>query len=238
MNTLDKNWFFQDLIDLEYKKYILLAYLKEVHEQFNRNKLYPHLSELVEHYNTMKEFLDNKQSLYSNFPERIKDFDSRRMQILYEKVMEDDKLMQEIGNILQYSLPQVKYQLNEGKEIYEFVEEQINISPIGIVPLYKDEGYFLLKGVQEKETRVFEYQCSIFENAVDRYRGIHISYLTTYTQSITNTFESMKKQLMKEFKKLPNPATFLVESDIEIPVKETLIPIASRMLVRYISTQS
>lgn len=48
MKSLRPNWFFEDLPDFEYKKYVLLAYLQDVHAQFtetlpvlwNRNKLF------------------------------------------------------------------------------------------------------------------------------------------------------------------------------------------------------
>jgi hypothetical protein len=46
----------------------------------------------------------------------------------------------------------------------------------------------------------------------------------------------MKGTLIKEKKDLPNPAVYTISSDLSFPVEETLLPIAKRCLVRYISS--
>ncbi len=41
MESLKDNWLTEGLIDFEYKKYVLLAYMKRVKESFGRVELYP-----------------------------------------------------------------------------------------------------------------------------------------------------------------------------------------------------
>ena len=53
MVSLDKNWLTEGLIDFEYKKYELLAYLKNVGKSFSENRLYPFLGDLIFHYNNI-----------------------------------------------------------------------------------------------------------------------------------------------------------------------------------------
>jgi hypothetical protein len=36
---------------------------------------------------------------------------------------------------------------------------------------------------------------------------------------------------------LPNPATYVIESELDIPLEETLLPIARRSLVKYVASQ-
>ena len=38
----------------------------------------------------------------------------------------------------------MKTAITNGTEIYEFVEEKLNIHPVGIMPVNSKEGYFLL----------------------------------------------------------------------------------------------
>ena len=45
----------------------------------------------------------------------------------------------------------------------------------------------------------------------------------------------MKVGLIKENKDLPNPAVYTINTSLSFPVEETLLPIAKRCLVRYIS---
>ena len=85
MKTLDKNWITENRIDFEYKKYILLAYLQEVNSQFEKQKLYPALSDLIFHYQNLIKIRDNKNNLFESFPERMVQTNMEQFKIIYEK---------------------------------------------------------------------------------------------------------------------------------------------------------
>ena len=232
MNSLNKNWITEKYIDFEYKKYILLAYLQHVSESFTENKLYPYLADLVEHYRNLKFLRESKKNLFEKFPGRISKADFEQFQLIYEKIVEDDNIMREIENIIDFSMPHMEHYLRDGKKIYDFVEEHVNIFPVGVVPLMNESGYLLLKMQSDLETRVYEYQVSIFENPDERFRGIHIHYMKSYEKSLLNTFESIKSDLIRYHKNMPNPATYVIESLVDIPFEETFLPIAKRVLVK------
>ena len=127
--------------------------------------------------------------------------------------------------------------LEEGKEIYQEVEEDLTIFPVGIVSLNKDEGYLMLSKKTSKETCVYGYLITIFESANEKYRGIKTEFIGNYAHSFSNTFEEIKFQLIKEFQHLPNPAAYVAETKTDYPLNETLLPVAKRSLVRYLYTQ-
>ncbi len=235
MTALNKNWITEKYIDFEYKKYVLLAYLQHVSENFTENKLYPFLSDLVEHYRNLKFLKDSKKNLFEKFPGRISKTDFEQFQLIYEKIVEDDTIMKEIESIIDFSMPQMENYLRDGKKIYDFVEEHVKIFPVGVVPLSNESGYLFLKMQSDIETKVYEYQVSIFENPDERFRGIHIHYVTSYEKNLINTFEAIKSDLLRYNKKLPNPATYVIEAALDIPFDETFLPIAKRVLVKRIS---
>jgi hypothetical protein len=232
MNSLNKNWITEKYIDFEYKKYVLLAYLQHVSENFTENKLYPFLADLVEHYRNLRFLKDSKKNLFEKFPGRISKTDFEQFQLIYEKIVEDDNIMREIENIIDFSMPHMENYLRDGKKIYDFVEEHVKIFPVGVVPLMNESGYLFLKMQSDLETRVYEYQVSIFENPDERFRGIHVHYMKSYEKSLLNTFESIKSDLIRYNKNLPNPATYVVEAMVDIPFQETFLPIAKRVLVK------
>lgn len=233
--SLSKNWITEPHIDFEYKKYILLAYLNQVSDNFTENKLYPHLAELIEHYRSLKSLHENKSGLLQNMPQRMTGMSLEEFKIVYEKIAEDNGVMQEIENIIEYSIPQMETSLREGKKIYDFIEERMNVFPIGIVPLNNEVGYVMLRNVNDSETKIYEYQISIFENPIEKYRGIHFNYVHTYEKTIGNTYEAIKLELIAFHKKLPNPATFVIEAAFAIPFEETFLPMAKRSLVKRIA---
>src|SRR6202012_5638558 len=100
MKTLSETWFADGYIDFELKKYTLLAYLQEIHQQFNQNKLYPQLADIIFHYNNLVAFRENKKYLQEQFPKRLTAIELQRLQILYEQMIGDCELMQELEEII------------------------------------------------------------------------------------------------------------------------------------------
>ncbi len=236
MKTLSNNWLTEGLIDFEYKKYVLLAYLQEVNINFEEKKLYPVLSDLIFHFQNLMILKENKQLIKNAFPERLNQPDFEKLQMVYEKIVEDDEMMEEIESIISFSIPEFKLHLADGKDLYENFESKMQISPIGLSPLYPDEGYLFVSEADSRMTRIYEYQITIFQSVQEKYRGVHTRFLEAQRRGMANTYENMKVDLIKRYKKLPNPGTYLVESKIEMPVDESLLPIAKRLLVKYVSS--
>lgn len=238
MKQLSETWFAEGYIDFELKKYTLLAYLQEINRYFNENKLYPQLSDLIFHYNNLVAFRENKKYLQEQFPKKLTGIQLEKLQLLYEQMIEDDELMRELEEIIHYSADKMKTTISSGAEIYEFVEDKLTIMPIGLVPLDVQEGYFFLSAGNTKATRIYYYRLSFFEKQDERYRSIKTSYIDMHNRTMVYTYENIKYQLIKTRSDLPNPAVYSIETELNFPVEETLLPIAKRRLVKYITTAS
>lgn len=174
--------------------------------------------------------------LQQAFPQRLTKADIEAVKLTYQKIVDDDSSMQEIEMIITYALQKMDPAIQTGKEIYDFVESHLNIDPVGIVPLMPYHGYFSLRNGKEKTHGIYEYQITIFESKDDKYRGINIHFVETYEESIIKTPEAIKLDLIHRNKFMPNPAVYYVQSDITFPLEQTLLPIAKRSLVKYISS--
>ncbi len=236
MKSLSETWFAEGRIDFELKKYTLLAYLQEVNKYFTENKLYPQLADIIFHYNNIVAFRENKKYLQEHFPKKLTGIQMEKLQVLYQQMIEDDELMQELEDIIQYSAGKIKTTIHNGTEIYEFVEEKINIVPVGLIPLDTQEGYFFLSSGNVKSTRVYHYRLSIFEKHDEKYRSIKTAFIDNRIRSISSTYEHFKSELIRHRKDLPNPAVYSIETELTFPIDETLLPIAKRSLVKFIST--
>lgn len=236
MKSLSETWFAEGRIDFELKKYTLLAYLQEVNKYFTENKLYPQLADIIFHYNNIVAFRENKKYLQEHFPKKLTGIQMEKLQVLYQQMIEDDELMQELEDIIQYSAGKIKTTIHNGTEIYEFVEEKINIVPVGLIPLDTQEGYFFLSSGNVKSTRVYHYRLSIFEKHDEKYRSIKTAFIDNRVRSISSTYEHFKSELIRHRKDLPNPAVYSIETELTFPIDETLLPIAKRSLVKFIST--
>jgi hypothetical protein len=235
MKTLSETWFADGYIDFELKKYTLLAYLQEVSKYFNQNMLYPQLSDIIFHYNNLVAFRENKKYLQEQFPKKLSGLQIEKLQVLYEQIIDDDDLMQELEEIINYSVSEMQTTISSATEIYEFVETKLTIFPVGIIPLDINEGYFFLNEGSYNSTRVYQYRLSFFEKQDEKYRSIRTEYVHTWERNMVNTYESIKSELIKTKSQLPNPAVYSIETELKFPVEETLLPIAKRSLVRYIA---
>lgn len=238
MEVLEQNWLTKGLMDFEYKKYILLAYLQKVKQNFNDLKLYPFLSDLAFHHKNLIQLKSHKSLIYQNFPKEITKAEFKKLKIHYKKLVEDDQIMELIEQILGFAMPKMEGLIEEGKDIYENVEENVSIESIGITPLYNQEGYFFINQTFEKETKIFQYHITVFESANEKYRGINTVFIKNVRNKIGRSFEQIKLELVKNRQNLPNPATFLINVDIFCPFEETVMPIAKRLLVKHLSLEA
>lgn len=238
MKQLSETWFAEGYIDFELKKYTLLAYLQEVDKYFDQNKLYPQLGDVVFHYNNLVAFRENKKFLQEHFPKKMTGIQMEKLQLLYQQMIEDDELMQELEEIIHYAADTLKSTLQTGAGIYEFVEEKINIVPVGLIPLDLKEGYFFLSSGNTKTSRTYHYRLSIFEKHDEKYRSIKTVLVDNWQRSIASTYEHIKAELIRNNSNLPNPAVYSIETGLSFPVDETLLPIAKRILVKLITAQA
>jgi hypothetical protein len=235
MAALDKNWLTDGWMDFEYKKYVLLAYLQETAQHFDEKKLYPRLSELTEHLRSLHLLKEQKTAVAKDFPKEITRLDFEKFKVEYKEVFQDDELIKEMDTIIDFALPEIEKKLGIGRELYEEVEDKLEVFPVGIIPLRSEEGYFFLSDYLKKLVNVYYYQITIFENIQERFRGIQTRFLFDYNISVTASYEQIKYKLIEQHRQLPNHATYAIEFKQSFPLPETMLPIAKRSLVRFIS---
>jgi len=235
MKKLEKDWITSGLIDFEYKKYLLLAYLQNVQQQFGKEKLYPFMADLVAHYQDAQSFKNRKTLLKSGFPKEITRIDLEKMKLAYAEQAQDSELMKHLEEIVEYAIPKMKGTLGVGKELYESIEKELLLEPIGIMPLYRDEGYLIMELGNGKRADIYEYRINQFVTSGEGFRGIYFKFMQSIRRGFGDTFESIKLGLIRAYQKLPNPATYLLQAPRPYPFKATIMPVAKRLMLRTVS---
>lgn len=232
---LSENWLTEHRIDLEYKQYVLLGWMKFVQEQFEQELLYPAFQELIDHYRKLIKLNEAVDVMRQSFSARIEALDFKQQKVVYEKNEESFGHMEEIRQIIAYALPLFEYRLEEGKRFYKRVEEQIHVETVGLEPLMNQNGYFLLEAANAREIQVYRYSIRLFENSGEKYRGFWTEPVCSYKGNFINTPTNIKLDLIKNDSSLPNPATYVVTSEKAMALEETLLPVAKRILIRQLS---
>jgi hypothetical protein len=235
MQHLDSNWLFSGLLDFEYKKYTLLAYLQSVNACFATQRLFPSLSDLITHYDQLRQFKEGKEGLSELFPKEMVGVDYEQLKYQYRQLVEDDDIMKLLEEVVTYAIPLMEHEIGKGKNLYKAVEEIMAIQPVGIVPLHKNEGYLLLLLEENAQLTIYKYEMTLFESSGAQYRGLHTLLLDRRVLAPWHSLQNVKLELLKQYPALPNPATYVVEVQKKLPEDETLLPVAKRLLVRCLS---
>ena len=232
-STLGIDLFTQVQSDFESRQLKVLAALKSISDDFQHNRIYPHLGHLIEVHRTLNEISNRLQDLRNKFPKRIKKIDFVNQEIEHEVVFVDGSDLQKVEELINWALPHIEAKVEEGKTIYEFVHEEIVLEEVGIVPSYTDEGYLFVPDNEESKLLLFQYEVSIFESAQDKYRSLKTDFLKALEQGrALLSPNSIKLDLMDEYKKLPNPATYSFQTELDFPFNETIFPVVKRKLMR------
>jgi len=219
--------------DLESRQYLVLAALKSMSDDFQRNRIYPHLSHLIDIHNTLSDISNRLKDLRNKFPKRIKKIDFVNQEIEHEVVFVDGSDVQQVEELIEWALPYIKAKIEEGKTIFEFVHDEIVLEEVGIIPNYIEEGYFFVPDNEASKLLLFQYEVSIFQSAQDQYRSLKTDFLKALKQErALLSPNSIKLDLMDEYKELPNPATYAFQTELDFPFNETIFPIVKRKLMR------
>lgn len=113
-NLLSQTWYVESPIDFEHKQYVLLAYLQKVDNNFVKKILSPHLLH-------MEKLMDELFYVSSSFKMIKNDFNKQRY-VYFQNVKlegEDNKIIYEIRDIVEYSIPQIESRIKTGYKIFE-----------------------------------------------------------------------------------------------------------------------
>ena len=173
----------------------------------------------------------NYKGLCGAIKKKISGIDFQNHTLKYESSIDNESL-NELKEIISFCEPLFTTELNKGKHIFDFAEQNIEVDHIGILPLYKTEGYFMLHPYQSKKILVYTYQFSKINLLQQDVYGLSCNYFSTYTLSLSKPIDKLKLDIIHDNPELPNPAVYLFKANAELPKDETFLPIAKRLLYK------
>jgi hypothetical protein len=233
MTKLQTDWLTEGILDFEYKKYVLMAYLQHIEAQFTANKLYPHLPELKFHFDACVGIRANQEAIKSALPRRVTGVDLKSWKFVYEETYQADLYLNEIDQILDFAIPGLSKVLEEGKDRFCEVGENIRISPVGVMPLRVEEGYLFFCHTLESVITIFQYEVALYNEMKER--CLKTIFVDSVRIGLGNSLAQIKVDLVKRNKSLPNPATYMVESRYAYPLQETLLPVAKKLMLKHLN---
>lgn len=232
MHKLTLDTFLTGTDDAELRQYHVLEGLKHNYTEFTHNRLYPSLAELVDLHTALVNILNGMSDIQGHLPHELKEIDLEQGKLVYQAAGINDEDFLRAAELITWALPKIEQSIDEGVNIYNFVDEHIQIEQVGLLPMYREEGYWFVPEHKAALLHLLRYEVSLFTSANEKFRSLKTRSIRDIEQrSIVQTPESIKLNLIEQFHDLPNPATFLCETDLDFPYTETILPIAKRKLM-------
>ena len=238
MNSLSIEHFMSAGEDYEGAQYRVLGELQRVRQAFSRNIIYPYLGDLIKLFSSLTTVMRQLEGFREILPGTIKGFDPDTLKLVYEKPSLQPGHIEPVEDLIRWTLPYLQAAIDEGRTVFEFVEEHLHMEEVGIVPSYVEEGYLMLPDPQKKHLHVLQYTLSVFTHADERFRSLKTAYIKSIPQrGVYASPQSLKLELVAEKRDMPNPATYFFSTDLDFPFEHTVLPVAKRKLMRYLAEQ-
>ncbi len=221
--------------DIELNQYKILSGLKEYRAEFNKNRLYPALSELVYLSSQLEEILERKGGIGLPLPKGIKNSHNEK-NVFVELIDQAKEHKEYLFDLIDWSIPVIKSLIDEAYLVYNFVDENMTIEEVGISPILKNEGYILVSDAQHSVLHIHRYECSSYSSGETPFHSLKTRFVQTAPPlNFSSESEFVKIELVKKYRDKPNIATYLCNTELDFPFSETIFPVAKRKLLDFIT---
>ncbi len=238
MKPLSLELFTGAVDDVEQTQYQILAGLQRAEAAFEKQRVYPHLGRLVTLHRGLMTVLERTEDFRSPETGQITGIDWDEASVTYEWPELEGTEMTVVEDLIRWALPQIRSTIEEGREVYEHVEENTELETVGIVPSYLQEGYLMVPDRKSDVLHVLRYELSTIHEEGEKHRALRTVHCRTVEQAGVDVHpSSIKLDLVEERRDLPNPATYFSNTDLQVPYKETLLPVVKRRLIRHLAAE-
>ena len=233
--NLDHDWIFQEPIDFEHKKYILLAYLKKMDDFLSQNKIYPAFIEVSLQLASLQTLI--KENIILSTNKKFISFDDEVLlkELIAQpapKLNEQDK--DEVDKIIKFSAKKFYEYFSLFKAYWQMVYESISFSIKRNKKLFDNKCGFVIYGEKtENQIHVWEYTLSDIEPIGDE-QNIKVDLIYNGNKkdlTLNQIIENFSTISDSHRKKAP---VYEFKTDKEYPINETLLPLFKRKLVGHI----
>jgi len=224
--------------DVERTQYQIRAGLQEAESAFERREVYPYLGRLVKLHGALVTVLERTDDFRSPDTGRISGIDWEEKSITYEWPELEGTEMTIVEDLIRWALPKIRSTIEEGRAVYDRVEENTELETVGIFPSYIQEGYLMVPDRSNEILHVLRYEFSTLHEEGETHRALRTVHCKSVEEEGVDVApSSIKLDLLEERRDLPKPATYFSRTDLEVPYEETLLPVVKRRLIRRLATE-
>lgn len=232
MKTLTIEAFLNSLDDIETAKYKILAIVKQYRKLFQQNKIYPYLAELIETGYILAQMFENKPEIPESIEDELIQINLYETQDQFNSIYLTVDEYNDFFTLIEWTLPFLEETVDEGKIIYDFVEDSLDIIENSNSGKSNESGYFLIPDNEYELVNVYYFELK--ETIEDKHQLHQLKTTHIDTISKTETLNSNFPELMQKYIFDSDFSTYYFNTELDFPFVETLLPIVKRKLTEKI----
>ncbi|KXK49791.1 MAG: hypothetical protein UZ05_CHB002001738, partial [Chlorobi bacterium OLB5] len=143
-----------------------------------------------------------------------------------EKHMLINNEIEKSFELMHWSFAHLNRLLENGKAIYDFVDESITIESIGIYSKYNTDGYFILPDNRERVLRILKYSRNLYK--ILKTKEVANRRMTLIT--IPNTV--LKNEMISD--DIINQTIYMLDTELNFSYSHTILPVAKRKFLGFL----
>jgi hypothetical protein len=157
MSEMRPYWFLEDPIDLEYKYYVLMAYLMRVKENFNKPGFERYFKNLLSIRKDLESFIKNTEFSQKTLA-KMTDEDKNHFYNMLDKNLDS---IEEIEEIAKNSVVTIDDFIEKNNEFYEKYNSLVDVESYCAKYNLWDQGFLIIRKNGEENMRIFTWFFSI-----------------------------------------------------------------------------
>lgn len=228
MRSFEDSWLFKPLFDYEYKSYQVLAFEQFLISKLEQLRLYPYVDQVDRILKNLEYFKLQKEDLKKEFPSDLKGIDIQKAQLIREEITESGKI-DELNAIMNFAKKHLSRCSSDARDLEKQLSNEIQVRPIGLLNDNMLGGYLFFRKLQK--TRVYAYEFRMVQRPARRYKEIKTTYLNAEDTGRMTDFTDIKLKYIKSKRARFGINAYLVETNIDIPHFETVLPLVKNHLL-------
>lgn len=212
---------FTDVTDPERSRYLLLNKFKFCQKELNETRLYPTYQMLINLYSQLTEIMTNHNRIFNKeYTDAITEQESEEKHMLINNEIEKS------FELMHWAFRHLNRLLENGKAIYDFVDESITIESIGIKSKYNTDGYFILPDNRERLLRILKYSRNLYK--ILKTKEVANRRMTLIT--IPN--EVLRNEMISD--DIINQIIYMLDTELNFSYSHTILPVAKRKFLGFL----
>ncbi len=208
-----------------------MGYAQRLQHQFAAGKFFPYLLDLKEQLQALQTFKRHKEAFEANVQGELEKIDLQALKLIRSSLNRNDEFWEEVEAVMDFASENLEKCKAQGENELVKMEEKVSVTEVGLSNYAIPSGCIFFR--KPMLTRVYSFDLRLVRrpNPDESFKDIKTTYIDEVKTGLVTNYGGLKWQYLKADAAHGQNA-YLVETTMDIPHFETLMPIVKTILLQ------